>query len=257
MYTTKIVGICNVTPDSFSDGGQYFNPEKATRRVLELFEQGASIVDIGAASTRPGFAPVSGDEEWRRLEPVLYRLLEAGDYMQQMSLDTTNPYVAGWFVRYGGAIINDVTGFVNPHMVGVAVERPDTGCVVSHLPCSTVEESHALDTKVDSIDQVIDDLSTRCASLEEAGIARSRIIVDPGIGFGKTAALNFRLLTFAQYMPGYKVMIGYSRKRFMGEKRLDPQYNCELGLVAVRAGANYLRVHDVAEHVRMLEGGLV
>jgi dihydropteroate synthase len=251
MYKTKIVGICNVTPDSFSDGGLYNSTNKAFRRIYEMFEQGADIVDIGAVSTRPGFEPVSTEEEWHRLEPLLRELSERDGYMERLSLDTTNPHVAALFARMGGAIINDVTGFIDPKMIEAALWGRNVECVVSHLPRPGVAESHALEVKVDSIDQVVDDLCTRCATLEKAGIDRSRIIVDPGIGFGKTAALNFRLLTFAEHIPYYRVMIGYSRKRFMGEKRLDPRNNCDLGAIAIHAGTHFLRVHDVAEHVAM------
>lgn len=245
---TQLVGILNLTPDSFSDGGQFVAPQTALAHARKLFADGASLVDVGAESTRPGATPLTAQQEWQRLEPVLPTLIK--EYPGQISLDTYHPETAERALVLGDVIINDVTGMDNPDMVAV-VAKHKARCIVSHLPGTNVQIAHT-QKPVDSVQQIIDDLLAKVAELGDKGVPATNIILDPGIGFGKTMELNRELLTFPRLLPEYKVMIGYSRKRFLGEDRMAPAPNLAAGRVAIAAGAAYLRVHDVAGHKQLL-----
>ena len=248
----ELVGIVNVTPDSFSGDGLTETPE-AVKRAERLFGEGASIVDIGAESTRPGAQPITHEEEWERLRPVLDILAFA--HIGQVSVDTYHPETVEKTVRSAGNIIvNDVTAFNNPRMREV-VAKLGQRCIVSHLPASVGQDIQAAhqEKKVSSVTQVLDELLTRRRELIEAGVPATQIILDPGIGFGKTPELNCRLLTFAQEVPFAEVMVGYSRKRFLGKDRMEIEPNVAAGQVAINAGAKYLRVHDVAGHYKALK----
>lgn len=240
----QLVGILNVTPDSFSDGGQFFDPQTAVRHAARLFADGASIVDVGAESTRPNAEALSDDEEWQRLEPVLRELLAR--YPGRISLDSYHPATVRRALAIGPVIVNDVTGMHNPEMVRAVLElRPRV--IISHLPGIDIQKAHH-DQPVAEAEEVKADLLKRAAALEAGGLPRRKIILDPGIGFGKTMELNRELLTFAALVPEYPVMIGYSRKRFLGENRMELAPNLEAGKIAIQSGAAYLRVHDVAGH---------
>ena len=245
---TQLVGILNITPDSFSDGGRFVEPSIALEHAAQLFKDGASIIDVGAESTRPGATPLTPDQEWLRLEPVLPRLMR--HYPGKISLDTYHPQTADRALHYGDVIINDVTGMNNPEMVAV-VGVHKARVIISHLPGSDVQAAHA-QKPVTSVQQVRDDLLAKAAELQAAGVPKQNIILDPGIGFGKTPELNVELLKFAKQVPDYKVMIGYSRKRFLGDHRMDLAPNLNAGRIAIAAGAAYLRVHDVAGHRSLL-----
>jgi dihydropteroate synthase len=245
---TQLVGILNLTPDSFSDGGQYNTTEVALRRAAQLFSDGASLVDVGAESTRPGATPLSDAEEWARLEPVLLPLME--EYPGALSLDTYHPETARRALEQGKVIINDVTGMTDPQMVRVVADY-GAACIVSHLAATDVQAAHRGEL-IDDAGVVVADLLTRVTALTAAGLPVEQIILDPGIGFGKTPRLNEELLSFAKHMPDFQVMIGYSRKRFLGDDRMQLAPNLEAGRVAIAAGAAYLRVHDVAGHQQLL-----
>ncbi len=240
----QLVGILNVTPDSFSDGSLFLDPAKAIEHAEQLFKDGASLVDIGAESTRPGATPLSAAEEWQRLEPVLDRLMPL--YPGQLSLDTYHPETAARALERGKIIINDVTGMNNPNMAEVVIKNYAV-CIIGHLPGKDTQSAHR-GKLVDSVALVVDGLLAKAARLQSRGLESQQIILDPGIGFGKTAELNQRLLRFAEEVPNYKVMIGYSRKRFLGDKRMELEPNLVAGRIAIKAGAAYLRVHDVAGH---------
>ncbi len=250
--TVKLVGILNVTPDSFSDGGRFFEPEAALAQAAKLFEDGASLIDVGAESTRPQAQGLTPAEEWERLEAVLPALLER--YPGKISLDTYHPETVQRAQEYGEMIINDVTGLNNPAMIEMIVRLGAT-CIVSYLPADDVQTAHAQEP-VNDIEVVRRGLLDKLALLESRGVPAGRVILDPGIGFGKTPELNRRLLEFARYVPGHPVMIGYSRKRFLGEQRMELEPNLEAGRLAIAAGAAYLRVHDVAGHRKLLEAGV-
>jgi len=247
MHEVKLVGILNRTPDSFSDGGMYVSTPEALFKADQMFEEGSSFIDVGGESTRPGAEVVSEDEEWRRLEPVLGALIEK--YPGRISLDSYKPETVRRAATLGEFIINDVTGFNNWEMVAVAAE---TGFpfIVSHFPEACyldIQFAHELQPIV-SADQVLHELMNVAQQLQYIGVDMSKCIMDPGLGFGKTRNANWELLSFAELMVMYPVMIGHSRKRFLGENRTKPETNVEAASIAVAAGAQYLRVHDVAAH---------
>ena len=245
---TKLVGILNVTPDSFSDGGEFFDPAKAIAQAEKLFADGAALVDVGAESTRPNATPLTSDEEWDRLEPVLQDLLPR--YPGKISLDTYHPETVRKAYEIGPVIVNDVTGMTNPAMIDVVVEL-QARCIVSQLPATDVQTAHHQEL-LDDIEDVRQDLLRKEAELIKRGLPAENIILDPGIGFGKTPELNRKLISFASLLPNECVMIGYSRKRFLRENRMELKPNLAAGRSAVASGAAYLRVHDVAGHATLV-----
>lgn len=244
----KLVGVLNITPDSFSDGGLFADPAAALSQAGKLFADGAALVDVGAESTRPGATPLSTEEEWQRLSPVLQQLVER--YPEQISVDTYHPETAERVLSLGDVIINDVTGLNDPAMIEVIVKQ-GARCIISQLPAADTQSAHAGDL-LDDEQRIVDDLLAKAELLQEKGLPKEKIILDPGIGFGKTPELNEKLLEFASRIPDYPVMIGYSRKRFLGEDRMELEPNLEAGRTAIKAGAAYLRVHDVAGHRQLL-----
>ena len=249
MKRVQLVGILNVTPDSFSDGGLYAGTKAALRHAEELFAAGAAMVDVGAEATNPRSTPLAVEEEWQRLEPVLAALLPR--YNDKLSLDTHHPETVARAVETFGPhfVVNDVTGMNSPAM-REAVARYRLRCIVSHLPArfgTDIQAAHR-DAAMDDEQEVLHELLTRRNELVALGLRATDIILDPGIGFGKTMELNRRLLEFARLVPDSNVMIGYSRKRFLGEHRMELAPNLAAANIAVQNGAAYLRVHDVASH---------
>jgi dihydropteroate synthase len=245
---TQLVGILNITPDSFSDGDLFLDPELAVRHAEQMFTDGASLVDIGAESTRPGAIPITPGEEWRRLKLVLEWF--SALYPSGLSLDTYHPETAVRALAMRDFVINDVTGMSNPAMADIVIKH-QARCIIGYLPGTDIQAVHQA-KPIDSIQEVVDNLLSKAEMLQAKGLGRGKIILDPGIGFGKTPELNKQLLEFAKYMPDYQVMIGYSRKRFLGDKRMELETNLEAGRIAIEAGATYLRVHDVAGHRQLL-----
>jgi dihydropteroate synthase len=244
----KLVGILNVTPDSFSDGGLFDDPSAALAQADRLFSDGAYMIDIGAESTRPGATPLTWQQEWQRLETILPLLIRK--YPGRLSLDTYHPETAAKALDLGDVVINDVTGLSDPAMVDLIIAR-GARCIISHLPGSDIQAAHKGDL-LDNAEQVKQDLLAKAGMLLKSGLLKERIILDPGIGFGKTPRLNRDLIRFAELAPEYPVMVGYSRKRFLGQKRMELEPNLDAGRAAIKAGAAYLRVHDVAGHRRLL-----
>lgn len=244
----ELVGILNITPDSFSDGGKFDSLSAAIKQAEKLFSDGAALIDIGAESTRPGASPLNADQEWARLEPVLKTLLKK--YPGKISLDSYHPKNIDRAFEIGPVIVNDVTGMTNPKMVK-AVVKHNARCIVSHSFSPDLQGNHK-NMPVKSVDQVKKDLLEKHALLIKKGLKKGQIILDPGIGFGKTPEVNRQLLNFAELVPGRTVMIGYSRKRFLGDNRMEIEPNLEAGKIAKAAGARYLRVHDVAGHKGLL-----
>ena len=246
----KLVGIVNVTPDSFSDGGQYLDPRRAVGLARQMFADGAWWVDIGAESTRPGAKKLTPKEEWQRLEPVLATLIP--QYPGKISLDSYHPETIRSAFKIGPVIVNDVTGLNNPQMIKTVISLRPSKVIISHLPGANIQLAHST-TPVESIKEVKESLLDKAKILESMGFSKKQIVLDPGIGFGKEMSLNRELLKFGDEVPDYDVMIGYSRKRFLGDNRMDIEPNLTAGRIAIKHRATYLRVHDIKNHLRSLE----
>ncbi len=243
------MGIVNVTPDSFSDGGKYFATSQAVERALALVEQGADLLDIGGESTRPYATPVETAEELRRVIPVIEQICQATSV--PVSIDTCKAAVAAQALEAGAEVINDVTGLVgDSEMLQVAL-RYQPGLCVMHMQGSpqTMQDDPHYD---DVVTDVGDYLEERRDALIAAGIERSRLCLDPGIGFGKTHQHNLTLLAqCGQYHRlGCPLLIGHSRKGFMakllGDKQADrTAATIGTSLALAHRGIQLLRVHDV------------
>jgi dihydropteroate synthase len=247
-----IMGVVNVTPDSFSDGGRYLDANAAIEHGLELAAEGAAILDIGGESTRPGAAAVPEAEELRRVIPVIEGLLERGAGAQ-ISIDTSKARVAARALEAGATLVNDVTAFRgDAEMAGVVADAGAECCLMHMLgdPRTMQHDPH--------YDDVVNDikafLAERMAFASAAGIAPARIMLDPGIGFGKTVAHNLELLRrLDEFLDlGRPVMIGTSRKSFLGRLtgRDEPgdrlAATLATNVLAYERGARVFRVHDVA-----------
>ena len=247
-----VMGIVNVTPDSFSDGGRFFDPETAVEHALRLVAEGADILDIGGESTRPGADAVPIDEELRRVLPVIERLVKLTD--RPISLDTSKAEVACAGLAAGATILNDVAGLRDPAMVEVAA-RSGAGVVVMHMR-GDPRTMQLNPTYGDVVGEVSGYFTERIQTLTDAGIARSAIVLDPGIGFGKT--LEHTRLQLRELQPlqafGLPVCLGVSRKGFLGQVTGKPRPERLAGSLAVacfalaQGAAQILRVHDVAAH---------
>jgi dihydropteroate synthase len=246
-----IMGILNVTPDSFSDGTLYSDPQRAIERALELAAEGADIIDIGGESTRPGAAEVGVEEESARVLPVIAGL--AGKIACPISIDTWKSPVARAAMDAGAEIINDISGFTfDPQMAAVAA-RTGAGAVLMHT--RGTPRSMQRDTDyTDLIGEICGFLEQSCASAVQAGVEPERIAIDPGIGFAKTAAHNMEILRRLREFTGFglPLLVGTSRKSFIGsvlgrETGQRSHGTAATVALAVQGGAQILRVHDVRE----------
>lgn len=251
-----LMGVVNVTPDSFSDGGRYLEPEAAVEHALKLEGEGADIIDIGAESTRPGSRPVEPAEQIRRLRPVLRRL--SRECRVPLSVDTMSSRVAGFAAREGVAAVNDVSGFSADPAMARTVARAGMSCVLVHIK-GRPRTMQRRPVYRDLMAEIVGGLALAVSRAESAGIDRNRIAVDPGIGFGKTFAHNHEILRRLSELRtlGLPVLAGVSRKAFIGELTGgDPANRLEgtiaACLAAVMGGARVLRVHDVAAVRRAL-----
>jgi len=244
------MGILNITPDSFSDGGRYLDPEAAVAHALEMEAAGADIIDLGGESTRPlGAREVSPLEEIARVRPVLRQL--AGKLRLPISIDTRRAEVARVALEAGAAIVNDISALADPAMAPLAAA---SGCAVVLMHMRGGPQDHIKFARYNSVvAEVVKFLEARARFAIEQGIARSRIIVDPGIGFAKTTTHNLEVL---RNLPricalGYPVLVGASRKTFV--RKLagnDPEAvrlgNAAIEAIAVASGASIIRVHEPA-----------
>ncbi|MDX6609729.1 MAG: dihydropteroate synthase [Solirubrobacterales bacterium] len=245
----KLMGVVNVTPDSFSDGGQYLDPTAAIRHGEELVRDGAEVLDVGGESTRPGATEVGEAEEMRRIEPVVAGLAPE----TIVSIDTSKLAVAEAALDVGATIVNDVTAFQrDPGMAALCAER-DAGVVLMHMPGNprTMQDDPAYDDVVDDVKAF---LANRMEFAVDEGVAEERIWLDPGIGFGKTLEHNLELLRRLRELRGLgrPLVIGASRKSFIGKvdgSDVDERIGGSIAssVLAVAEGADVLRVHDVAE----------
>jgi len=250
-----VMGVINVTPDSFSDGGRFLQSEDALAQALRLAGEGADYLDIGGESSRPGADEVGEQEELDRIVPVIERIVSEIDV--PVSVDTYKPRVAAECLASGARFVNDITGFEDPEMIR-AVAEAGAGVVIMHMrgrPKTMQSDVHYEDL----IQEIRTFLQERAGRAREAGI--EQIAVDPGIGFGKTAAHNFELIRRLDELAslGLPILVGPSRKSFLGslpsglpaEERLEGTLAAVA--VAVMNGAAIVRVHDVAETKRVVE----
>lgn len=253
---TVVMGILNVTPDSFYDGGRYAQPEMAVQRALQMVEEGADMLDIGGESTRPGSQPVSEEEELHRVLPVIEAVREQVDV--PISIDTTKSRVAERALQAGACMVNDISGLgFDPRMAEV-VAKHGALCCIMHIQGTpqTMQQNPHYDDVVRDISRYF---AERLALAERAGIPREHIWLDPGIGFGKTVEHNLdilrRLREFTVF--GLPLLVGTSRKSFIGKVLgdLPPEQRLEgtaaTVAIAIMNGANAVRVHDVKEMVRV------
>jgi len=241
------MGVVNITPDSFSDGGRFLEGHAAVHHARRLAEEGADIVDIGGESTRPGAAPVSEDEELRRVIPVLEKITDLC-----VSVDTRRPAVMKAALEAGASMINDVHALQAPGALDAVRDSKCAVCLM-HMkgePATMQHEPHYDDV----VNEVKSFLEQRLAAAEAAGVERSRVVVDPGFGFGKTAAHNLTVLRNLRQLAaiGVPLIAGLSRKSTLGKITGRPvgerlAGSLAMALLALERGATILRVHDVKE----------
>jgi dihydropteroate synthase len=248
----RMMGVVNVTPDSFSDGGLYLDAQAAIEHGLQLEREGAAIVDVGGESTRPGADPVDAEEEMRRVLPVIDGLVASGAHAQ-VSIDTSKASVAAAALRAGATFVNDVTALRgDPEMAGVLADGGADCCLMHML--GTPRTMQRDPRYADVVSEVKSLLVERMAFAVASGIAEERILLDPGIGFGKTAEHNLELLRRLDELValGRPVVIGTSRKSFLGKLtgRTDPRERLPgtiaTNVLAYERGARVFRVHEVA-----------
>jgi dihydropteroate synthase len=243
---TLIMGILNVTPDSFSDGGKFLDPDRAFARAVEMEEEGADIIDIGAESTRPGSARISENEELRRLVPVLKRL--RGKLAIPISVDTYKAAVAERALALGAEIINDPSSLTfDPQLAKIAAQH-DAGLVLNHMR-GTPETWAKLPPLPDVMGTILHDLGATVHRAMRAGLDRSRIVVDPGLGFGKRKEQNAEILARLRELArlDLPILVGPSRKSFLAQQSPEETAYATAAAVAasILAGAHIVRVHDV------------
>ncbi|MGC9454862.1 MAG: dihydropteroate synthase [Phycisphaerae bacterium] len=252
-----VMGVLNVTPDSFSDGGDFLKAGDAVGRAEQMLREGADMIDIGAESTRPGSDPVDADEQIRRLRGVLPAVTQTGAVV---SIDTTSAKVARFALDAGACVVNDVSACRHDPDMPVLLAESSCAVVLMHMlgKPKTMQKQPAYD---DVVTEVRDFLRERLDVVVEAGVVRERIILDPGIGFGKLLAHNLALLARLGELSALDrpLLVGPSRKRFIGELtgQSEPRLRVPGTLAAViearRRGATVFRVHDVAETVEALK----
>jgi dihydropteroate synthase len=265
---TLIMGILNVTPDSFSDGGQFVSVDAALAHAEQMISEGADIIDVGGESTRPGSEPVTVQDEVKRVVPVIEALAQRSDV--PISVDTTKSEVARAALEAGAAIVNDISALRFDFYVADAVARAGAGLVLMHSR-GTPATMHRLPPVADIMHDVIHSLRASINMAERRGVKRDAIVLDPGIGFGKSQEQNLELLAKLDQLiavfPGYPFLIGTSRKSFIGRLLADengtpaPAEDRLHGTMAtittaVLHGAHIIRVHDVkaaVETIRVAE----
>ncbi len=249
------MGILNITPNSFSDGGLYLDPDTAYRHAEHMLEEGADMIDIGGESSRPGSLPVSPQEELDRILPVLERVLRLDT---SVSVDTSKSVVANEALRLGACMINDISGLRFDPQIAHYVARYDAGLVIMHMKGvpQTMQENPEY---TDLVQEICDFLKKQAKIALDAGVKHDRIILDPGIGFGKRLEDNAVILknldTFRNLK--YPIMIGASRKSMIGDITQAGVHDrlpgsLAIACVAAIRGADFIRVHDVAETVQAL-----
>lgn len=256
---TLVMGVLNVTPDSFSDGAQFLSPEKALAHAEQMLAEGADIIDVGGESTRPGAIVISPAEELQRVLPIIEEL--ARRTTVPISIDTTKAVVARAALDAGAAIVNDISALRFDFHVADEVAKSGAGLVLMHSR-GTPATMQRLPPVADIIEEVTSSLRSSVAMAERRGVRRESIVVDPGIGFGKTQEQNIELIAkvnqLAQVFPDFPILIGTSRKSFIGRLLDDAPVTDRLQgtmasiTAAVLRGAHIVRVHDVKAAVETL-----
>ncbi|MDN3490567.1 MULTISPECIES: dihydropteroate synthase [unclassified Pseudoalteromonas] len=251
-----IMGIVNVTPDSFSDGGQFFNTTAALNHAMQLLDEGATILDIGGESTRPGAPDVSLEDELKRVIPIIKAIREQSDCV--ISIDTSKAEVMRQAIEAGADIVNDVRALQEPGAIDVVAQFPEVAVCLMHMQGQPRSMQHAPHYN-DLAGEINDFFSQRIAACEAAGIKQSQLILDPGFGFGKTLKHNYQILAqFNDYAKlGLPLLAGLSRKSMIGKllnRDTDDRLAGSLAgaLIAAQNGAHIIRVHDVKETADVL-----
>jgi dihydropteroate synthase len=245
---TVLMGVLNVTPDSFSDGGKYSDPDRAFARALELEEQGADILDIGAESTKPGSQRIPAVEEWRRLQPVLKRLRDK--LTIPISVDTYKAEIAEKALDLGAEIVNDPSGLTFEPQLARVVSNFDAGLMLNHMR-GRPESWSKMGPMSDPMATIVRDLDAAASRARHTGVDRSRLAVDPGLGFGKRKEQNAEIMgkLGALRELDLPVMVGPSRKHFLGAPtQAETTFATAAAVTAcVLNGAHFVRVHDVKQ----------
>ena len=259
LQQARIMGILNVTPDSFSDGGDFFDIADACAHAKRMVADGAAIIDIGGESTRPGAAQAPAEEQLRRVIPVIESLRAelAADIV--LSIDARDPVVADKALEAGAGLINDISAGSDPEMLALAASH-QVPIVLMHMQ-GTPGTMQVAPAYTDVVREVSEYLAVQAQRAIDAGVAPDMIIVDPGIGFGKTRAHNLALIDGLATIValGYPVLLGTSRKRFMGAICREREFKqlvgatCATTVIGAQAGVSIFRVHDVRENRQALE----
>ena len=254
-----LMGVLNVTPDSFSDGGMHRAPEAALAQALKMAAEGADIIDIGGESTRPGAERTPAEEQLRRVVPVLEGLWETA-VEQPLSIDTTSARVAAEALERGATMVNDISAGRDDPAMFELIAAAEVPCVLMHMQGdpATMQERPRYD---DVVEEIRAFLLERARAAQEAGVEAERIVIDPGIGFGKTRRDNLALIAGLSRFTdsGYPVLLGASRKRFMGAICEVEHYRelvgatCATTAIGALAGVSIFRVHDVKENRQALD----
>lgn len=247
---TSIVGILNVTPDSFSDGDQYLDPDFAYKHANKMVKEGASVIDIGAESTRPGAKTIDPEEEWRRLGPILKKLRDS-DLNAWISVDTRNPETATKALLEGVDWINDVSGLDSPQMIEL-LAKSEVNVVFMHNLGVPANKNIVIDENKDVVMVIKEWATKKIEALMENRINKTRLIFDPGIGFGKTAEQSLEIIKRINEFKelGVRLMIGHSRKSFIGlfiDKKAEDRdkETAEISSFLAHQSIEFLRVHNV------------
>jgi dihydropteroate synthase len=252
----RVMGIVNVTPDSFSDGGRFVSTRTALEHCEQLLREGADLLDIGGESSRPGIAPVSLDEERARVMPVLREAVRFG---VPLSVDTYKPEIMREALDLGADIVNDIRALQQPGALDVVASHASCGVCIMHMH-GEPQTMQAAPMSGDAVPQVREFLRERSEALRQRGVSVTRIAWDPGVGFGKTVQQNFALLARQRELlhDGYPLLAGWSRKSSLGTVTGEPVHqrvaaSVAAAVLAVDRGASIVRVHDVRETVAALK----
>ena len=251
---TLVMGIVNVTPDSFSDGGENFETGTAVAAALQMTLDGVDVIDIGGESSRPGHVVISADEEWERVRPVFKGLSEATAPLPPLSIDTWKADVARRAVAAGASIVNDVWGFQRDPAIAHVAAETGAAAILMH-------NRETADASIDIVADILRFLERSLAVARAAGMADDRIVLDPGIGFGKTVEQSYLTVAALPRLKalGFPVLLGLSRKAFIG-RLFQPEAppagrlpgTIAANTLGVLGGADIVRVHDVKEHVQAM-----